>query len=28
VASVKPVYDKFAGTPDLQDLVKRIAETK
>jgi tripartite ATP-independent transporter DctP family solute receptor len=28
VSSVKPVYDKFAGTPELQDLVKRIAETK
>jgi tripartite ATP-independent transporter DctP family solute receptor len=28
VAAVKPVYDKFANTPALQDLVKRISETK
>lgn len=27
-AAVKPVYDKFATTPALQDLVKRISETK
>jgi hypothetical protein len=25
---VKPVYEKFANTPALQDLVKRISETK
>jgi tripartite ATP-independent transporter DctP family solute receptor len=28
VAAVKPVYEKFANTPALQDLVKRISETK
>jgi tripartite ATP-independent transporter DctP family solute receptor len=27
-AAVKPVYEKFATTPALQDLVKRISETK
>ncbi|WP_088347147.1 MULTISPECIES: TRAP transporter substrate-binding protein [Rhodomicrobium] len=26
--AVKPVYDKFAATPALQSLVKRISETK
>lgn len=26
--AMKPVYDKFASTPALQDLVKRISETK
>jgi TRAP-type C4-dicarboxylate transport system substrate-binding protein len=25
---MKPVYDKFAATPALQALVKRISETK
>jgi tripartite ATP-independent transporter DctP family solute receptor len=28
VDAVKPVYEKFANTPALQDLVKRISETK
>ena len=27
-AAMKPVYDKFAATPALQSLVKRISETK
>ncbi|WP_207457664.1 TRAP transporter substrate-binding protein [Azospirillum sp. SYSU D00513] len=28
IDAMKPVYDKFANTPKLQDLVKRIQETK
>lgn len=28
VDAMKPVYDQFAKTPELQDLVKRIQETK
>jgi len=25
---MKPVYDKYVNTPELQDLVKRIQETE
>ena len=28
IDAMKPVYAKFANTPKLQDLVKRIQETK
>ena len=28
VDAMKPVYAKFANTPKLQDLVKRIQDTK
>ncbi|MEP7155750.1 MAG: TRAP transporter substrate-binding protein [Betaproteobacteria bacterium] len=28
IDAMKPVYDKFASTPKLKDLVKRIQETK
>lgn len=28
VAVMKPVWDKFAPTPELKSLVKRIVDTK